>query len=255
MAHEELALRSAAEIGAWSVAVAGAALLTLALAAELVRRVRSGSVLVALADRLLPTPWRRTAAAVVTILSAALALAVPSGARADEHHTRSWLVDGATTSTTTGAPATSTSTSTRSPTTTTTTSTTTPVELVPPTVVRNAPATPTQPVVPPRPAPVLGPLVAPPAPVATPRPVSGPPRVAAGVPPRVAATAAPSYTVVPGDCLWSIAARILGGRATGSAVDRGWRAIYAANREAIGSDPNLIHPGLVLSLPPLDPTP
>ena len=32
-------------------------------------------------------------------------------------------------------------------------------------------------------------------------------------------------------------------------------AIYDANRDAIGADPNLIHPGLVLTLPPLDPTP
>ena len=66
---------------------------------------------------------------------------------------------------------------------------------------------------------------------------------------------APTYTVVPGDCLWSIAAGVLGRGATARAIDRGWRAIYAANRDAIGPDPNLIHPGLVLSLPPLDPNP
>ena len=75
-----------------------------------------------------------------------------------------------------------------------------------------------------------------------------------------AGTAAPSaratdYVVVPGDCLWSIAARRLGRARDARAVDRGWRAIYAANRDAIGPDPNLIHPGLVLTLPPLDPTP
>ena len=67
--------------------------------------------------------------------------------------------------------------------------------------------------------------------------------------------AGPTYTVAPGDCLWSIAARVLGRNATARAIDRGWRAIYAANRAAIGADPNLIHPGLVLTLPPLDPTP
>src|SRR6478735_11605537 len=99
MAHEELALRSAAEIGAWSVAVAGAAVLALALAAEVTRRGRSGSALVALADRLLPTSSRRVAAGVVTVLAAALALAAPSGARADDH-TRSWLAGETTTSTT-----------------------------------------------------------------------------------------------------------------------------------------------------------
>ncbi len=36
---------------------------------------------------------------------------------------------------------------------------------------------------------------------------------------------------------------------------RGWRAIYAANRAAIGDDPNLIHLGLTLALPPLDAQP
>ena len=67
--------------------------------------------------------------------------------------------------------------------------------------------------------------------------------------------AAPTYTVAVGDCLWSIAARVLGRNATAHAVDHGWRAIYDANRDAIGADPNLIHPGLVLTLPPLDFTP
>jgi nucleoid-associated protein YgaU len=66
---------------------------------------------------------------------------------------------------------------------------------------------------------------------------------------------ASTYTVVPGDCLWAIASHRLGGGATGRDIDRAWRAIYEFNRDAIGSDPNLIHPGLVLALPPLDPTP
>jgi nucleoid-associated protein YgaU len=48
---------------------------------------------------------------------------------------------------------------------------------------------------------------------------------------------------------------VLGRDASARAVDRGWRAIYATNRATIGPDPNLIQPGLVLSLPPLDPTP
>jgi nucleoid-associated protein YgaU len=63
------------------------------------------------------------------------------------------------------------------------------------------------------------------------------------------------YTVVRGDCLWSIAARHLGTDPEASAIDAGWRAIYAANRDAIGDDPGLIHPGLVLRLPPLAPPP
>ena len=64
-----------------------------------------------------------------------------------------------------------------------------------------------------------------------------------------------THTVVTGECLWSIAAGVLGRDASARAVDRGWRAIYATNRAAIGPDPTLIHPGLVLSLPPLDPNP
>lgn len=56
-----------------------------------------------------------------------------------------------------------------------------------------------------------------------------------------AVQAAPTvYTVVPGDCLSVIAAeRRLSG---------GWEQLYADNREAVGSDPSLIHPGLKLTL-------
>ncbi|MGW5847416.1 LysM peptidoglycan-binding domain-containing M23 family metallopeptidase [Streptomyces sp. NPDC055254] len=55
------------------------------------------------------------------------------------------------------------------------------------------------------------------------------------------AQAAPAvYTVVPGDYLSKIAAeRQLSG---------GWERLYADNREAVGSDPSLIHPGLKLTL-------
>ena len=63
------------------------------------------------------------------------------------------------------------------------------------------------------------------------------------------------YVVAPGDCLWSIAARVLGPRADDRSIDAGWRRIYAANRAAVGEDPNLIHVGLALQLPPLDPQP
>ncbi|MDQ3698322.1 MAG: LysM peptidoglycan-binding domain-containing protein [Gemmatimonadota bacterium] len=51
-----------------------------------------------------------------------------------------------------------------------------------------------------------------------------------------------SYTVVAGDSLSKIAKREYG--------DAGkWPAIYAANRDKI-KDPDLIHPGQVLTLPP-----
>jgi LysM repeat protein len=53
------------------------------------------------------------------------------------------------------------------------------------------------------------------------------------------------YVVQYGDTLSSIAARL--------AVRGGWRALYAANRQAIGPDPNVIHSGTVLVLPGLRP--
>ena len=48
------------------------------------------------------------------------------------------------------------------------------------------------------------------------------------------------YTVVAGDTLAGIAARL--------AVRGGWPALYAANRPLIGSDPNMIRPGMVLTV-------
>ncbi|MEU7723765.1 LysM peptidoglycan-binding domain-containing M23 family metallopeptidase [Streptomyces sp. NPDC040724] len=59
--------------------------------------------------------------------------------------------------------------------------------------------------------------------------------------PAAAVQSAPSvYTVVPGDCLSMIAAeRHLSG---------GWEQLYADNREAVGANPSLIHPGLKLNL-------
>ena len=79
---------------------------------------------------------------------------------------------------------------------------------------------------------------------------------AAPTPPVVApAPVLPTYVVQPGDCLWAIAARILGPRADGRAIDAGWRRIYEANRAAVGDNPNLIHIGLVLRLPLLDAQP
>jgi resuscitation-promoting factor RpfA len=56
--------------------------------------------------------------------------------------------------------------------------------------------------------------------------------------------------VEPGDCLWSIADDHLPAGASSAQIDRYWRAIYAANRPLIGSDPDLIFPDQVLTLPP-----
>jgi nucleoid-associated protein YgaU len=60
-----------------------------------------------------------------------------------------------------------------------------------------------------------------------------------------------SYTVVKGDSLWRIARTILSdgdSHPSGSATSDLWHSIYEMNRELIGNDPNLIHPGQVLQL-------
>jgi nucleoid-associated protein YgaU len=62
-------------------------------------------------------------------------------------------------------------------------------------------------------------------------------------PPVMAATRTTRYVVHSGDTLSAIAARF--------AVRGGWPALYAANRQAIGPDPNVIHSGTVLVLPGL----
>lgn len=51
-----------------------------------------------------------------------------------------------------------------------------------------------------------------------------------------------TYTVVKGDCLWNIAKHFYG---NGSK----YTDIYNANRDVIGSNPNLIYPGQVLTIP------
>ena len=68
----------------------------------------------------------------------------------------------------------------------------------------------------------------------------------------VAPAATSGYTVRPGDSLWAIACRQLaadGVDTSDESVDRQWRAIYAANVDVIGDDPDLIYPGTVLSIP------
>ncbi len=51
-----------------------------------------------------------------------------------------------------------------------------------------------------------------------------------------------TYTVKPGDSLSAIAAEFLGNAGR-------WHEIYDMNKQLIGGDPNLIHPGQVLVLP------
>lgn len=56
------------------------------------------------------------------------------------------------------------------------------------------------------------------------------------------APGARTYTVKPGDSLWVIASEFLGNGAR-------YPEIYQLNKDTIGPDPDLIHPGQVLTLP------
>jgi nucleoid-associated protein YgaU len=55
--------------------------------------------------------------------------------------------------------------------------------------------------------------------------------------------------VAPGDCLWDIAARMLGSGASNADIAVEWPRWYAANREVVGGDPDLLMPGMVLRPP------
>ena len=60
---------------------------------------------------------------------------------------------------------------------------------------------------------------------------------------------ATQLVVRPGDSLWSLTARQLGPHASAARVAAEWPRLYAANRRAIGADPDLIHPGQRLAAP------
>ncbi|QZY30032.1 LysM peptidoglycan-binding domain-containing protein [Nocardioides coralli] len=66
------------------------------------------------------------------------------------------------------------------------------------------------------------------------------------------APARSTVVVAPGDSLWRLAARTLPTGVDPRAVDRRWRAIYRANHQLVGADPDLIHPGQRLLLPEHD---
>jgi nucleoid-associated protein YgaU len=96
-------------------------------------------------------------------------------------------------------------------------------------------------------------------------PGTGPSHVLAGLPlpdriatgtvstARVVTTPPPTrrHEVSRGDTLWAVATRALPPEAPEAAVDLAWRRIAAANRDVVG-DPDLIFPGTVLRVPPLD---
>lgn len=56
------------------------------------------------------------------------------------------------------------------------------------------------------------------------------------------ATSERTYTVKPGDTLSDIAEAEMGDA-------KRWPELYAANKDAVGENPDLIHPGLVLKIP------
>lgn len=218
-------------------AVAGAlVLLALGLVAEALRRRHRARRVLALLDLTLPIGVRT---AVVSLLALVATFTGPRPVGAADS-VRGWL----------GQASASTTTTTRTPVATPgalegrdappATVPTGPVVLIPPATVERLDPVPSTP------APVPVPPVAVP-PVAVP-PVAVPP---VPIPPDAPTAKRPGYVVQRGDCLWSIAARLLGGRADARSIDAAWRQIYAANRAAIGDDPNLIHIGLTLELPPL----
>lgn len=63
------------------------------------------------------------------------------------------------------------------------------------------------------------------------------------------APAAGEIVVHRGDTLWSIVERDLGPTATAREIAEAWPRWFAANREAIGADPDLLLPGTVLLRP------
>jgi nucleoid-associated protein YgaU len=91
----------------------------------------------------------------------------------------------------------------------------------------------------------------------TAQPVAGPldwPSLEQRDPPSSGATHRPdqhvsAVVVRAGDCLWSIAQRPLGPAATPAAVASSWPRWWSANRDVIGPDPGLLHPGQLLRAP------
>jgi hypothetical protein len=69
--------------------------------------------------------------------------------------------------------------------------------------------------------------------------------------PHLSTHATPRTVVVrAGDCLWHLAAADLPPDAPAARVSARWHAIHRRNAAVIGPDPNLIHPGQRLALPP-----
>lgn len=99
--------------------------------------------------------------------------------------------------------------------------------------------------VPPEPAPMPKPGAAPsaaPGAGHTPTPASAAHKAVPAAPAPAPTAKRRTYTVKPGDSLSAIAGRELGNEAR-------WRELYAMNKGVVGSHPDLIRPGMVLTLP------
>ena len=58
-----------------------------------------------------------------------------------------------------------------------------------------------------------------------------------------------TYTVLPGESLWSVTTRLLPADSSPSEIAQAWPALYHANKDVIGPNPSLIRPGEELSVP------
>lgn len=58
------------------------------------------------------------------------------------------------------------------------------------------------------------------------------------------------YEIRPGDCLWTIAETSVPASASDATIARHVERLIHANAEVIGDDPDLIHPGTVITIPP-----
>jgi hypothetical protein len=68
---------------------------------------------------------------------------------------------------------------------------------------------------------------------------------------KAGGTAAAWHVVEVGDTLWDIAAaRLVPAERSAANINRHWRQVYRANRSVIGADPDLLHPGTRLQVPP-----
>jgi nucleoid-associated protein YgaU len=75
-------------------------------------------------------------------------------------------------------------------------------------------------------------------------------KVTTGVAQQAAPGSATAYRVRRGDSLWSIARGTVSGLKSDAILSATWRAIYADNRDVIGSNPGVLHVGVIIRIRP-----